>query len=125
MTIYLTKYHRFIPISSAPRPSLPQIKPAVCPHTLPIQPLRDPRITQWGERNVDHTLKPALDLLLAGFLVYFEISIRVFSAVDTRLLFPHGEFVDVLHMIPGKMADIAEQAKIVSSKTEFVACFFS
>ncbi len=98
VTIYLTKYHRFIHIS---RPS----------------------------RNVDHTLKPTLDLLLAAFLVYFEISIRVFSAVDTRLLFPHGEFVDVLHTISGKMADIAEQAEIVwclnPSETEFVVCFFS
>ncbi len=68
-----------------------------------------------------------LYLLLAGCLVYFEISIRVFSAVDTRLLFPHGEFVDVLHTFSGEMADIAEQAEIVwclnSSETKFVAFF--
>ncbi len=126
--IYLTKYHRVIHISSAPRHSLPQIKPVVCLHTLSIQPQLDPCISQSGERNVDHTLKPALDLLLCVFFVYFEGSIRVFSAFDTRLSFPRGEFVDVLHTFSGKMADIAEQAEFVwclnSSEIEFVVCFF-
>ncbi len=81
-------------------------------------------------RNVDHTLKPTLDLYFGGgffFFVYFEGSIWAFLAVDTRLPFPSGEFVDVLHTFSGKMADIAEQAEIVwclnSSETELVVCF--
>ena len=50
------------------------------------------------------------------------------SAVDTRLPFLRGEFVDVLHTFSGKIADTAEQADFVwclnSSENEFVVCLF-
>ena len=67
----------------------------------------------WGEGNVDQDSQVRLRLIGWGFFVYFEGSIQIFSAVGTRLLFPHDEFVDVLHTFSGKMADIAEQAEYV------------
>ena len=95
------------------------IKPAVCllaaanqtgslstcsiTYSTPVSPpaLANPAKEKYGGPYSQACLKTCISVVL---FVYFEGSIQVFSAVDMRLPFPHGdrEFVNVVYTFSGK-----------------------